>query len=132
MRRKRRDQHETEVEQDASSPPVKLGELELLVLLSLLRQRDSPYANQVRRDLEINAGRAVSRGALYRTLERLRLKELVVWELEPSALPERGGHPMRRLELTELGVLTVRRSSAVLLTFLRDLEPLLDAAEASR
>ena len=115
---------------DAAEAPVKLGEFELLVLLSILRQHDEPYANQVRRDLEGNAGRRVSRGALYRTLERLRLKELVSWELEPSALPERGGHPMRRLALTELGVTTVRRSRSVLLTFLEGMGSLLDAAEA--
>ncbi len=110
--------------------PVKLGELELLVLLSILRQRDEPFANQVRRDLRDNAGRQVSRGALYRTLERLRVKELVSWELEPSALPERGGHPMRRLALTELGVITVRHSRSVLLTFLDGLGDVLDEVEA--
>ena len=49
----------------------KLGEFELLVLLSLLRQADAPYANRVRDDLEENAGRQVTRGALYRTIDRL-------------------------------------------------------------
>ena len=40
----------------------KLGEFELLVLLSILRQVESPYANRVREDLENNAGRSVTRG----------------------------------------------------------------------
>ncbi len=48
-----------------------VGEFELLVLLAILRQADAPYANRVREDLEANAGRNVTRGALYRTLDRL-------------------------------------------------------------
>lgn len=49
----------------------KLGEFELLVLLAILRQADAPFANRVRDDLEENAGRRVTRGALYRTIDRL-------------------------------------------------------------
>ena len=46
---------------------AKIGEFELLVLLAILRQADSPYANQVRVELELNADRKVTRGALYFT-----------------------------------------------------------------
>ena len=78
-----------------------VGEFELLVLLAILRQADAPYANRVREDLEVNAERKVTRGALYRTLDRLASKGLIEWELEPSRIPERGGHPMRRLRVTD-------------------------------
>ena len=107
---------------------AKLGEFELLVLLSILRQAHAPYANRVRDDLEANADRAVTRGALYRTLDRLTEKGYLAWELEPSEVPERGGHPMRRLLVTEAGLEAVRQARAVLVAFMDGLEPLLDEA----
>ncbi len=106
----------------------KLGEFELLVLLSILRQRDAPYANRVRDDLETNAGRRVTRGALYRTIDRLTDKGLLAWELEPSEVPDRGGHPMRRLFVTDEGLEAVREARDVLVTFLGGLGPVLDDA----
>jgi DNA-binding PadR family transcriptional regulator len=104
---------------------AKIGEFELLVLLAILRQSEAPYANRVRRDLELNAGRRVTRGALYRTLDRLATKELIAWELEPSGTPERGGHPMRRLAVTETGLQAVRASHDVLMRFFDGLGPVL-------
>ena len=56
----------------------KIGEFELLVLLSILRQPDDAYANRIREDLEENAHRKVTRGALYRTLDRLTDKKIAV------------------------------------------------------
>lgn len=97
---------------------AKLGEFELLVLLSILRQKEAPYANRVREDLEANAERRVTRGALYRTLDRLTEKGFLAWELDPSEVPERGGHPMRRLLVTEDGLAAVRQTRDVLATFL--------------
>lgn len=103
----------------------RLGEFELLVLLAILRQGEQPYANQVREDLETNAGRAVTRGALYRTLDRLRVKGLIAWEMEPSDVPERGGHPRRRLQVTDAGLAALRASRAILFRFFEGLEPVL-------
>jgi len=102
---------------------AKIGEFELLVLLAILRQSSEPYANRVREDLEANAGRRVTRGALYRTLDRLEVKGLIAWEVEPSAIPERGGHPMRRLRVTPEGVEAARASRDVLLRFFDGLGP---------
>ena len=104
----------------------KLGEFEMLVLLSILRQGDAPYANRVREDLEANADRRVTRGALYRTLDRLTEKGFITWELTPSETPARGGHPMRRLLLTPAGLDAVRASREVILTFLDGLGGALD------
>jgi PadR family transcriptional regulator, regulatory protein PadR len=106
----------------------KLGEFELLVLLSILRQARAPYANRVREDLEENAGRSVTRGALYRTIDRLTEKGFLAWELEPSEVPDRGGHPMRRLIVTETGLAAVRETRDVLVSFLDGLGPVLDEA----
>lgn len=105
----------------------KLGEFELLVLLAVLRQ-DDPYANNVRDDLEANAGRSVTRGALYRTIDRLTEKGFLRWELEPSEVPERGGHPMRRLLVTDAGLEAVREKRDVLNTLFDGLDPVLDEA----
>jgi len=102
---------------------AKIGEFELLVLLAILRQSSEPYANRVREDLEANAGRRVTRGALYRTLDRLDVKGLIAWEVEASAIPERGGHPMRRLRVTPEGVEAARASRDVLLRFFDGLGP---------
>ena len=104
----------------------KLGEFELLVALAIIRQEDEPYANRVRDDLNANAGRNVTRGALYRTLDRLRQKGFIEWEITPSSKPERGGHPMRRLSVTEDGLQAVRESHAVLTTFFEGLGPVLE------
>jgi DNA-binding PadR family transcriptional regulator len=102
---------------------ARIGEFELLVVLAILRQRSEPYANRVREDLEANAGRNVTRGALYRTLERLRVKGMIEWEIEPSARPERGGHPMRRLAVTPEGLAAAHSSRAVLMDFFEGLDP---------
>jgi len=102
---------------------ARIGEFELLVLLAILREADAPYANRIREDLESNAGRKVTRGALYRTLDRLAGKGLIEWELEPSGTPERGGHPMRRLAVTDEGVESVRASYEVLMRFFDGLDP---------
>lgn len=104
----------------------KIGEFELLVVLAILRQEDKPYANNVRRDLETNAKRSVTRGALYRTLARLENKGLIKWEMEPSDSPERAGLPMRRLSVTDRGVETVREARAILLGFFEGLGGTLD------
>ena len=106
----------------------KLGEFELLVLMSILRQDDAPYANRVRDDLEEHAGRRVTRGALYRTIDRLTDKGLLRWEMEPSEVPERGGHPMRRLLVTDAGRDAVRATRDVLLHFFDGVRTRLDEA----
>ena len=49
------------------------------------------------------ASRPLSRGALYRTLERLVEKGYLEWTVGDSA-PERGGLPRRLFALTPLGI----------------------------
>jgi len=106
----------------------RLGEFELLVLLSVLRHAEAPYANRIREDLEESAGRSVTRGALYRTIDRLTEKGFLEWELEPSEIPDRGGHPMRRLFVTAAGIAAARQARDVLVSYLDGLGPVLDEA----
>ena len=93
--------------------PVFLGEFEQLVLLALLdaarEEGDAPVV-ALRERLEEIAGRAVSRGALYRTLDRLEDKGWLAWCLDGEDVPERGGHPRRRFRVTPEGVAVLRAS----------------------
>ena len=67
-----------------------VGELEQLVLLAVLRLGDNAYTVAIREEIAARAGRRLSRGAVYATLERLERKGLLASSFgEPS--PERGG-----------------------------------------
>ena len=92
---------------------VFLGEFEQLVLLALMRLGDEAYALPAREELTRVTGKETSRGALYRTLERLESKGYVDWEMEAEA-PRRGGHPRRRFMVTTEGVEILRASRSAL------------------
>lgn len=80
-----------------------LGEVEHLVLLAVLRLKGEAFALDVLHELDREAGHVVSRGTLYKTMERLEAKGLLGWEVEEGS-PERGGHPRRRFTVTPEGV----------------------------
>ena len=102
-----------------------LGSFEQLVMLAVLRHGESAYANTVREELESIGGRSISRGALYRTLDRLESKAYLQSVFEGAVIPERGGHPMRRFELTGRGLAELKASRATLLRFWDGLEQVL-------
>jgi len=89
--------------------PAYLGEFEQLLLLAILRLDAKAYGVEVARELEGRAGRTVSRGALYTSLDRLEDKGLVRWKLMPGT-PERGGLPSRLYSVTPAGVAALRAS----------------------
>jgi DNA-binding PadR family transcriptional regulator len=67
-----------------------LGEFEQLVLLALVRLGSEAYGVAIRDEIEREAGRDVTLGAVYTTLLRLENKRLVSPRLgDPS--PQRGG-----------------------------------------
>ena len=106
-----------------------IGEFEQLVLLALLQCQAEPYAPNIRQVLEERSGRSVSRGALYRTLDRLAKKGLLRWELEDSSpVPERGGHPMLRYQATEEGRRMLKVSRETLLSLWDGIEAELEGA----
>jgi len=92
-----------------------VGELEQMILLAVLRLEEEAYALSVMRELDRAVGRKVSRGALYKTLDRLREKGLVTWRTEDGT-PERGGKPRRIFTVTTEGVEVLRESREALLT----------------
>jgi PadR family transcriptional regulator PadR len=104
--------------------PSPLGELEQLILLATLRLGADAYGFSVARVLELQAGRRLSRGALYTSLERLELKGLLRWRLEPGG-PERGGLPRRIYAVTPRGVAALRSSQQILQRMWSGLEDVL-------
>ena len=101
------------------------GEFEQMVLLAVLRLGADAHALAVLGELDERAGRAVSRGALYKTLDRLEAKGLVAWDLDHEDVPERGGHPRRRFRVTPEGVRAVREARAAFARLEEGLEGLL-------
>jgi len=86
-----------------------LGEFEQLVLFAVLHLAPDAYGVNVRQTIEERAGRSVSAGAIYTTLERLESRGMVAstWG-EPT--PERGGKRKRYYQLTAEGREALHRS----------------------
>ena len=101
-----------------------LSEFEQVVLLAILRLGEEAFALAIVRELDAQADRTVSRGALYKTLERLEDKGYLLWSVEDS-LPERGGHPRRLFTVTPAGVTQLRASRDVLYRLWDGLDPIL-------
>lgn len=106
--------------------PSFLGEFEQMVLLAILQQGEGAFALEVRRELEESAGRSVSRGAFYTTLDRLERKGLVRWE-ERTPEDSRRSAPLRRFEVTLDGLAALRTARQALETLWRGLDDVLEA-----
>ena len=98
------------------APRNTLGEFEQLVLLAVLVRGNACSAIDLAAELEERAGRSVSRGALYATLERLEEKGFLTWRIEEGDVA-RSGHPRRHFTLTPEGVAIVRETRATLDSF---------------
>lgn len=109
--------------------PGHIAEFEQMVLLAVLQAADEAYAPNIRTVLQERAGRSVSRGALYRTFDRMAAKGLLEWKAEDSnPIPERGGAPMRRFRVTAEGRRALRSSREALLKLWDGIEPELEKA----
>lgn len=109
--------------------PGHIGEFEQMVLLAILQAGEEAYAPAIREELRVRAGRSVSRGALYRTFDRLAAKGLLKWEIEDSnPIPERGGAPMRRFRATPEGRRALQVSREALLNLWDGIEPEMESA----
>ncbi len=104
--------------------PAYLGEFEQLLLLAVLRLGSSAYGADIARELDVRAGRSVSRGALYTSLDRLEDKGLLRWKLA-SGTTLRGGLPRRAYSVTPAGIAALRASREVLQRMWRGVEGLL-------
>ena len=104
-----------------------LGELEHLILLTLLRLGEGAYGVEVRRELKGRAGRDVSPGTIYPTLDRLERKGLVSSSMS-EPLPERGGRSRRLYSVEPAGLRAARESWREVRAMARGLESLLEGS----
>ena len=98
------------------APRYSIGEFEQLVLLAILARGNACSAIALAEELEERAGRSVSRGALYGTIDRLKEKGLLDWAIDEGDIA-RSGHPRRHFTLTPEGVDVLREKQAELRSF---------------
>lgn len=89
------------------------GEFETMVMLAVVRLGDDAYGWTVGQELERVAGRTVSSGALYTTINRLERKGWLA-SREGEKTEERGFRPRRYLTVTTEGQAALERSRAAL------------------
>jgi DNA-binding PadR family transcriptional regulator len=90
---------------------MRLGEFEQLVLLAILKLGEEAYGVPIQREIEARAGRRVTVGALYATLDRLEGKRLLhSWFADPT--PQRGGRSKRYFRLLPAGLEALAESKA--------------------
>ncbi len=90
-----------------------LGELEQLILIAILRLGDQAYGAAIRKELELRAGRAITGGSVYATLDRLEQKGYVTSRLgEPLA--ERGGRARTYFKVEAPGMKALQASYGAL------------------
>lgn len=104
--------------------PPYLGEFEQQVLLVILRLGPEGFGPEIARELEARAGRRVSRGALYTTLDRLEGKGLLRWKIATGG-PERGSLPRRAYTVSARGMDAVRTAQRTLQRMWQGLDPIL-------
>ena len=100
-----------------------LGEFEQIVLLAILRLGDQAYGVPIRQDIERRTGRALTVGALYRTLDRLEDKGYVASAFSDPT-PERGGRSKRYFKVKPIGLRSLRASREALTAMWDGLERL--------
>src|SRR5437870_11956827 len=105
--------------------PAYLGEFEQLLLLAILRLDAKAYGVDIARELEARAGRRVSRGHLYTSLDRLEDKALLRWK-QASGTAVRDGLPRRIYTVTPAGLAALRATRAALRRMWRGLDSILD------
>jgi DNA-binding PadR family transcriptional regulator len=108
----------------ARQPVAYLGEFEYLVLLAAIRLAPEAYALSILRELETQASRSVTRGALYSTLDRLEDKGLIHWSVATGGA-DRSNLPRRAYTVTAIGLASVRASHAAMTRMARGLGDLL-------
>jgi PadR family transcriptional regulator PadR len=90
-----------------------LTDLELMILLAVMRVGDEAYGVTVTREIEETTGRAVAVAVVYATLDRLEDRGLVTSAVgDPT--PERGGRAKRFFRVTARGVRQTRDTQKAL------------------
>jgi PadR family transcriptional regulator PadR len=103
-----------------------IGEFEHIVLLAILRLGDDAYAVSVMEELERCTRRAISRGSIYITLDRLETKGFLKSRLADPT-PERGGRAKRYYGLRPLAMKALKDNRRALVALWRGIEAALEA-----
>ena len=93
-------------------------------VLHLTEQKQEAYGSAIRSQIESRTGRAVPRGSIYITLDRLEEKGLLASH-EGRATAARGNRPKRIFKVTPPGVRAVKASVGTLIRMHRGLETVL-------
>ena len=102
-----------------------IGDLERRVLTAILELDNEAFANALPDLVRNPAGKPLSRGALYTTLDRLESKGYLTWKTEATT-PARGGLPRRAFTVTADGLAILRRVQQQLTDALQELDAVLD------
>jgi PadR family transcriptional regulator PadR len=89
------------------------GEIELLIMLALIRLGPDAYGVPIAHEIESTARRSVALASIYATLERLEERGLTASRLG-EATHERGGRAKRYFQITAAGLRDVRSRRASL------------------
>jgi PadR family transcriptional regulator, regulatory protein PadR len=84
-----------------------LTDLELMLMLAILRLGDEAYGVRIAQEIEDTCGRRVLLAAAYAALDRMERNRLVTSRLG-SPTPERGGRAKRYFSATPRGVRAAR------------------------
>jgi PadR family transcriptional regulator, regulatory protein PadR len=90
-----------------------LGQLELMVLVAVIRPSKESYGVQISREIAEKSGREVALASVYAALERLEKKGLVRSALGVPS-PERGGKARTYFQPTASGVAEARDAQGTL------------------
>jgi PadR family transcriptional regulator PadR len=101
-----------------------LGEMELMVLLAVVRLGDEAYGVPISKELLTLAGREVALGSIYAALDRLEQKHFVT-SLLGNPTPERGGRAKRYFRVTPAGVRALQMTRTALTNLWNDI-PMLE------
>jgi DNA-binding PadR family transcriptional regulator len=75
-----------------------LGQMELMVLLAVIRPASDAYGVQICREISEKSGREVAVASVYAALERLEAKGLLISSLgDPTAAAAKRAHTLRQL-----------------------------------
>jgi PadR family transcriptional regulator PadR len=97
--------------------------LELMILLAIMRLEDAAYGVPISREIEESVGRAVAMATVYASLDRLEARGLVKSKLgDPT--PERGGRAKRLFTITAAGIREVQDARRALTRLWSDLPQL--------
>ncbi len=100
-----------------------LTDLELMLMLAVMRLGEDAYGVPVARDIKDTTGRDIAIAVVYSTLDRLETRSLVSSTLgDPTS--ERGGRAKRFFRVTTKGVRQVRETRRAFHAMWRDLPQL--------